>query len=146
MTTIQLSEHIPAAPAAVYDYVTRPARWKEWHPASLGTPGHGDQSLAAGAEFEEDIRSAGFKRHLRWRVLDGQPGRRWEATAVMNDGSRVRLLYEFVAADQGTHFSRTLTYEIKPRLLRAANDWVMWRKVRLESRRALANLARKFAA
>jgi uncharacterized protein YndB with AHSA1/START domain len=145
MTTIQLSEHISASPAAVYDYVTRPAKWKEWHPASLGTPGHGDQSLAAGAQFEEDIRSAGFTRHLRWRVLVGQHAKRWEAAAVMNDGSTVRLLYEFAAAGRGTRFSRTLTYEIKPRLLRIANDWLMWRKVQLESRRALANLARKFA-
>ena len=146
MTTIQLSEHIPAPPATVYDFVTRPARWKEWHPASLGTPGHGDQSLSAGAQFEEDIRSAGFKRHLRWRVEDSQPGKRWEATAVMGDGSKVRLLYEFSDADGGTRFTRTLNYQIRPWLLRAANDWLMWRKVRMESRKALANLASKFAS
>lgn len=146
MTTLQLSQHIPAAPSAVYDYVTRPARWKQWHPASLGAQDHADHSLAAGATFEEDIRSAGFTRHLRWQVKDSQPGKRWEAHAVMTDGSTVQLLYEFATDGAGTRFTRTLNYSIKPRLLRAINDLLMWRKVRRESTKALANLAKKFAA
>lgn len=144
MTTVQLSARLAAPPAQVYDYVTRPARWKEWHPASLGTPGQGDASLAAGAAFEEDIRAAGIRRHLRWQVLDSQPGVRWAARAVMGDGSTVHLLYEFSAAGDGTQFTRTLDYRIKPLLLRLANDWILWRRVRRESGRALANLARRF--
>ena len=140
MTTIQLTQHIPAAPQAVYDYVTRPACWKEWHPASLGTPGHGQQPLSAGAMFEEDIRSAGFKRHLRWKVQDSRPAQRWQATAVMDDGSRVDLLYEFAADDSGT-----LGYELKPWLLRLLNDLLVWRKVRRESLKAMRNLAGKFS-
>jgi uncharacterized protein YndB with AHSA1/START domain len=146
MTTLRLAIHIPAPPAQVYDYVTRPARWKQWHPSSLGADAHADASLPAGATFEEDIRSAGFTRHLRWQVLDSQPARRWEASAVMGDGSTVRLLYEFAADGDGTAFTRTLDYEIRPALLRALNDLVMWRKVRRESGRALANLAARFAA
>jgi len=145
MTTIQLSQHITAAPAAVYDYVTRPARWKQWHPASLGAQTHADASLSQGARFEEDIRSAGFTRHLRWQVLDSQPAKRWEAQALMNDGSSVHLLYEFAADGDGTRFTRTLHYAIKPLLLRWANDLLMWRKVRRESGTAMANLARKFS-
>ncbi len=144
MTTIKLSQHITATPQAVYDYVTRPARWKQWHPASLGAQDHADASLTKGATFEEDIRSAGFTRHLRWNVLDSQPAKRWEAHAVMTDGSSVQLLYEFAADGKGTRFTRTLNYQIKPALLRWANDLVMWRKVRRESIKAMANLAARF--
>src|SRR5882757_9366796 len=47
MTTIQLEQFIHAPTQAVYDYVTRPALWKEWHPASLGAQEHAAESLAA---------------------------------------------------------------------------------------------------
>lgn len=146
MTIVQLTERIPVPPARVYDYVTRPARWKEWHPASLGTPGHGDESLSAGATFEENIRSAGFTRRLHWTVVDSVPPRVWEAHARMADGSAVRLRYELDAEAGGTRFRRTLSYHIRPRLLRLANDLLLWRKVRAESEKALRNLVRRLAA
>lgn len=144
MTQIRLEALVPAAPEALYDYVTRPARWHEWHPASLGAEAHAMESLAAGARFEEDIRSSGFKRHLRWQVLDSRPGRRWEASAVMGDGSTVHLLYEFAAEGPGTRFRRTLNYQVKPLLLRWINDALLWRRVRRESGRALHNLVTRF--
>lgn len=146
MTTIRLERHIAAPPAVLYDYVTRPARWKEWHHSSLRADAHALESLPAGAAFEEDIRSAGFVRHLRWRVLESLPGERWSAQAVMDDGSRVSLLYEFAAQDGGTHFVRTLEYTLRPPLLRLLNDLLMWRRVRGESQRALDRLKQRFAA
>lgn len=144
MTTIRLEREVPAAPAAVYDLVTRPARWKEWHPSSLRADAHAQESLQAGAHFEEDIRSAGFVRHLRWRVLESVPPARWAATARMDDGSEVRLLYELSASPGGTRFVRTLDYTLRPWLLRWLNDLVMWRRVLRESNRALDNLAERF--
>lgn len=144
MTTIRLDTQIAAAPQSVYDYVTRPARWHEWHPASLGAEPHAMESLRAGDKFEEDIRSSGFKRHLRWNVRDSKPGERWEAFAVMGDGSTVHLLYEFSPESGGTRFRRTLNYQIKPPLLRLLNDLIVCRKVRRESGRALANLQAHF--
>ncbi len=144
MTTIRIERHIPAAPAAVYDLVTRPARWKDWHPSSLRADAHAMDSLSAGARFEEDIRSAGFVRHLRWQVLDSQPPRRWAANATMDDGSRVSLRYELSAQAGGTRFVRTLDYTLRPWWLRVLNELLMWRRVRRESRRALDHLARHF--
>jgi|CXWL01.1.fsa_nt_gi hypothetical protein len=141
MTHIRLEATFAVAPHALYDYVTRPARWHEWHPASLGAEEHALESLSAGARFEEDIVSSGFRRRLRWQVVDSRPGARWEAHATMGDGSGVRLLYEFVADGSGTRFTRTLDYEVKPVLLRLLNDLLLWRRVRAESRRAMANLA-----
>ncbi|WP_029922236.1 SRPBCC family protein [Nevskia soli] len=144
MTTIQLEQFILAPTLAVYDYVTRPARWKEWHPASLGAQEHAAESLAAGARFEEDILSAGIKRHLRWTVEEAEPGVRWAASAVMDDGSTVHLLYRFEGRNTGMNFTRTLRYHVKPLHLRIVNALFMWRKVQAESRLALSNLTRHF--
>ena len=145
MTIIQLDQFILASTEAVYDYVTRPARWKEWHPASLGTQQHADESLAAGARFEEDILSAGIKRHLRWTVEQAEPGLRWAANAVMDDGSTVHLLYQFDKRNTGMNFTRTLRYQVKPLHLRMVNALFMWRRVQAESRLALSNLTRHFS-
>lgn len=145
MTVIQLEQFIHASTEAVYDYVTRPALWKEWHPASQGADAHAAESLEAGARFEEDIVSAGRRRHLRWTVEQAEPGRRWAASAVMEDGSTVRLLYEFEARNTGMNFTRTLSYQVKPLHLRIANALFVWRRVQAESRTALSNLTRRFA-
>jgi uncharacterized protein YndB with AHSA1/START domain len=145
MSTIRLERRIDAAPEAVYDLVTRPARWHEWHPSSIRADAHAMDSLTAGARFEEDIRSSGFTRHLRWTVLESEPARRWCAEARMDDGSEVRLLYELQPDGDGTHFVRTLDYRLAPPLLRLLNDLIMWRRVRRESNRALDNLAARFA-
>lgn len=146
MTTIQLDQFILATPQAVYDYVTRPALWKEWHPASLGADPHAAESLGAGARFEEDILSAGIKRHLRWVVEQAEPGKAWSARAVMDDGSTVHLRYRFEPRNTGMNFTRTLDYRVKPLHLRLANGLFMWRRVQAESRKALGNLTRHFAA
>ena len=144
MTTIQLEQFILAPTQAVYDYVTRPARWKEWHPASLGAQQHAAESLGVGARFEEDILSAGVKRHLRWTVEQAEPGQRWAAGAVMEDGSTAHLEYRFEARNTGMNFTFILRYQLKPLHLRLANALFMWRRVQAESRLALGNLTRHF--
>ena len=145
MTTIQLDQFILASTEAVYDYVTRPVRWKEWHPASLGVQQHADESLTAGARFEEDVLSAGIRRHLRWIVEEAVPGVRWAASALMDDGSTVHLLYRFEKRNTGMNFTRTLCYQVKPLHLRLVNAMFMWRRVQAESRLALSNLTRHFS-
>jgi hypothetical protein len=144
MTTIQLEQFIHASPGAVYDYVTRPALWKEWHPASQGADTHAVESLGAGAQFEEDIVSAGRARHLKWGVELAEPGVHWVARAVMEDGSTVHLDYRFQPRNTGMNFVRTLNYHVKPLHLRIANGLFVWRRVQAESRQALGNLTRKF--
>jgi uncharacterized protein YndB with AHSA1/START domain len=146
MTRIQLEQFIHATPQAVYDYVTRPALWKEWHPASQGADNHAAESLGAGAQFEENILSAGMRRHLRWVVERAEPGRQWSARAVMDDGSTVHLQYRFEARNTGMNFVRTLEYQVKPLHLRIGNALFMWRRVQAESRTALGNLTRRFGA
>lgn len=133
-----------ALPADAYDYLTRPACWHEWHHASLGTEPHAREPMRAGDTFREQIRTVGIRKELHWRVLDAQPGRRWEAAATMADGSSAHLTYEFAAIPEGTRFTRTLTYTLKPLSLRLLNGSIGWLKVRLESRQALRRLQARF--
>ncbi|MFP5430621.1 MAG: SRPBCC family protein [Gammaproteobacteria bacterium] len=145
MTVITLSAEIALPPGQVYDYVTRPVRWKEWHPASQAVTEVGDESLVAGRRFEEDVLSAGRQRHLTWLVEESRPGQHWRASAYMADGSTVRLTYEMVAHGSGTRFTRTLEYRLRPALLRWLNDLFLWKRVRAESEKALANLCARLS-
>ena len=144
MTLLCQSIEIAAPPAAVYDYVTRPLRWKEWHHSSLVVQEVTDESLVAGRRFEEDVAAAGRRRHLCWMVEESRPGQRWCASAYMEDGSTVRLTYEFETAGVGTRFTRTLEYVLAPAFLRWMNDLFLWRRVERESLAALANLQARF--
>lgn len=146
MTLLRQSIDIPAPPATVYDYVTRPLRWKEWHPSSLAVQEVGDESLVAGRRFEEDVEAGGRRRHLAWMVEESRGGQRWRASAYMEDGSTVRLTYDFEAAGAGTRFTRTLEYVLAPVLLRWINDAFLWKRVQRESQAALERLREHFAA
>jgi len=133
-----------ATPEVAYDYLTRPARWREWHHSSLGTEAHAAQRMQRGDRFTENIRTVGIRKELHWHVLDAQPAKRWEAAATMSDGSSAHLTYEFTATSEGTCFRRTLAYTVKPLPLRLLNWSVGWLKVRLESRQALRLLQQHF--
>jgi hypothetical protein len=138
--------HTPlaATPEQAYDYLTIPACWHEWHAASLGTVPDTRVSQPRNATFEENIRTAGFRRRLHWRVIDTQRPNFWEAAATMADGSRVRLRYDFAADGSSTRFTRTLDYRVKPLWLRAI-DVVFGRlRIRRESAVALAKLQQRF--
>lgn len=145
MTVLRQSLDISATPAALFDYVTRPLRWKEWHASSLEVRGVQDESLVAGRRFEESVVAAGgLKRELTWLVEESHPGKRWRASAYMADGSTVRLSYEFEAVATGTRFTRTLEYTVAPLLLRWINRLFLQGKVVQESDAALQRLAARF--
>lgn len=147
MTTLCQSVEITASPLTVYDYVTRPLRWKEWHHSSLAVQDVGDESLVAGRRFDEDVQAAGgLRRHLTWMVEESHPGKRWRASAYMADGSTVRLTYEFAESGSGTTFTRTLEYAVAPLLLRWAGRLFLAGKVEKESAAALARLQQHFLA
>ena len=52
---ISQERYIQAPIEAVYDYVTQPDRWHEWHPTSLGADTGTSGSLPAGQRFTETI-------------------------------------------------------------------------------------------
>lgn len=140
--------HVSHTPLATtlqqaYDYLTTPACWHEWHAASLGTVPDTRAPQPQGAIFDENIRTAGFRRRLHWRVVDAQRPHYWEALAAMDDGSRVRLRYDFAADGSGTRFTRTLDYRVQPLWLRAVDVLFGRFRIRRESAVALRKLQQK---
>lgn len=144
MTTHTTHTVLRAPPEVVYDDLTRPARWCEWHHASLGTEAHAEASMRVGDRFREQIKSVGLRKTLHWRVLEADPPRCWIAAATMDDGSTVHLRYEFAPVPEGTRYTRTLSYRLRPWSLRLLNATIGWAKVRIESRQALHCLRRRF--
>lgn len=140
------TSHTPlaATPQDAYDYLTVPACWHEWHAASLGTVPDTRVSQPKDATFDENIRTAGFRRRLHWRVVDARRPDYWEAAATMDDGSRVRLRYDFAASGEGTVFTRTLDYTVRPWWLRVVDAVFGRLRIRRESAVALAKLQRRF--
>ena len=136
---------LAAAPEQAYDYLSTPVRWHEWHAASLGTVPDTPLSLPAGACFEENIRAAGFRRCLRWQVVAAQRPTHWEAVATMDDGSGLRLRYDFAAAGDGMQFTRTLGYTLRPPWLRIVDAVFGRRRIRRETAAAMLALQRRFA-
>src|SRR5262249_3916184 len=70
MTTVVTAAAIERPPAVVFDFVTTPAHWLEWHPSSLGLDGATDHSLQVGEAVTEAFRVAGRKGSVTWRVVE----------------------------------------------------------------------------
>jgi uncharacterized protein YndB with AHSA1/START domain len=112
-TTLTHTVELAAPPAAVYDYVTRPWRWHEWHPASRWASAR-DRPLEVGDTFDEDIElrpipGLRLRRRMTYRVHAAERPRLWEVRGDTADG-RVGIRYEFRPHGGGTRFIRTLSY------------------------------------
>ncbi len=146
MTRIENSLIIRCDPAALYDYVTRPWRWHEWHPTSKSatqSPG----ALQPGDTYSEVIELQPFgrlplriRRELQYAVLTATPHREWAVRATSR-GSVLHIRYRFEPVEQGVRFTRTLSYEIRGVL--ALLSPLLDRQNRRISVRALENLARR---
>lgn len=116
---------IERPPQAVFDYVTQPWRWHEWHPSSLwgNDPGH---ALAVGEHFDERIMvqplaplPPRIRRAVRYRVLASEPPLLWETRGEMANGW-LQIRYQLKMASSGTRFHRQLNFDVSGplRLLR----------------------------
>ncbi len=135
---------IDAPPQAVFDYVSRPDLWHEWHPASTSAE-LPRVPLKVGDEFREIITVkyplVSVQRQTAYRVTISNPATVWE---VQGKSSLFDLTihYDFTRVGQGTLFRRTLTYRVhgglayfEPLLVRP--------KIKSQSAAALANLKRR---
>jgi uncharacterized protein YndB with AHSA1/START domain len=114
-THLQHTIEIARPPRAVYDYVTQPWRWHEWHPSSRAAQAT-TQVLQPGDEFDEQITlrplapwPPALHRHTHYRVLEARPGEHWEVAGRMRDGW-LQLRYDLTPSGTGTRFTRTLRY------------------------------------
>ncbi|CRM76160.1 SRPBCC family protein [Pseudomonas sp. 58 R 3] len=112
---ISQERFIQAPIEVIYDYVTQPDRWHEWHPTSLSADTGTTGSLPAGARFTEIIDLLGVRVPLSYRVQIARcPGEfKTVFTSLAVDGS---IHYFLQPHRGGTLFRRVLTYETELQL------------------------------
>jgi hypothetical protein len=116
-TRITQSVEIACTPRALYDYVTQPWRWHEWHPASRSASAAGD-TLAVGDGFDEIIEiqplaplPLTLRRETHYTVVSADPPSSWQVEGRTRDGW-LRIEYTLQACEAGTRFQRTLSYQV----------------------------------
>lgn len=145
---VYLSNEITIAATAehLFNYVTQPWRWHEWHPSSRSARA-AHSFLATGDEFEEIVEVQPLAplplrmvRHTTYRVTESVPSHTWEVQGKMKDGW-LRIRYDLAPAGDApelTEFHRVLEFEVTgfSRLLRP----FIKRQMEQISRLALENL------
>ncbi|MBJ2290607.1 SRPBCC family protein [Pseudomonas sp. MF5691] len=136
---ISQERYIQAPIETVYDYVTQPDRWHEWHPTSLSADTGTSGSLPVGQRFTEMIDLLGVRVPMSYRVQIAVPPREFKTvfTSLAVDGS---IHYFLQARGSGTLFTRVLSYEtdlqldtLQARMVALSNQAMDQLKQRLES-------------
>lgn len=112
---ISQERFIQAPIEVIYDYVTQPDRWHEWHPTSLSADTGTSGSLPAGTRFTEIIDLLGVRVPMSYRVQIARRPSEFKTvfTSLAVDGS---IHYFLQPHRGGTLFRRVLTYQTELQL------------------------------
>ena len=126
----------------VFDFITTPANWPQWHPASVSVGGNADHSLLPGEQVMENISVAGHHGQVTWLVRERSAPHRWAIDGTGKDGGRATITYTLTPHPDGTTFDRELVYTM-PNALLAVLDWLIIRSLmKADSDGALRRLKR----
>lgn len=143
MTRIYNSIQIRRSIEQVFDFITTPASWPQWHPASVSVGGNADHSLLPGEEVMENISVAGRGGQVTWLVRERSAPHRWIIDGTGKDGGRATITYTLTEQSGGTNFERELVYTM-PNPLLAVLDWLIIRsRMKADSMEALKRLKRR---
>lgn len=133
---------IAAPPERVFAYVTTPANWPRWHPASRAVRGVTERTPQVGESVVETFEIAGRRSDATWTTVEFDPPRRWSGSTAAGGGS-ARLVYILSVHDDGTVWERDLSYR-GPNLLFGIFNVLQVRAVmESDSTTALANVKRQ---
>jgi len=143
MTRICNSIQIRQPIEQVFDFITTPANWPQWHPSSVSVGGNADHSLLPGEEATENISVAGHQGQVTWLVRERKAPHRWIIDGTGKDGGRATITYTLTPHPDGTTFDRELVYTM-PNTLLAVLDWLIIRSLmKANSDEALRRLKRR---
>jgi uncharacterized protein YndB with AHSA1/START domain len=139
MTRIVTTIRIQCPIEAVFDYVTTPANWLAWHPASRSVTGTTDHSLMVGDAVTEEFIAAGRHGSATWRVTRREAPYLW-VIEMVTPGGRATIAYRLKTEADETVFERDLTYATSTLWLTFLDLLVIRRRMERESRVALQRL------
>jgi hypothetical protein len=102
--------------ADVYDYVTTPANWPQWHPSSIRVTGEAAQhSLQIGEQCVEEFLVAGRRGEAGWICRERIPERRWVIEAILARGGSGTITYGRRIAAESARATETLKSVLEAR-------------------------------
>lgn len=136
---IQNTVDIARSSDTVFSFVTTPATWPKWHPATLAVDGATHHTLEVGEQVTEDYRSGGVLNRTRWTVIERDASRRWRIEGRGKFGEEASITYTLVPTPIGTRFERELQYRM-PNRLAAWLEFLIRRRVTEESALVSCNI------
>ena len=132
VSTIRIRRDI----ANVFDFLTTPKNWPEWHPASISVAGSTDHSLMIGEEVTEEFVAAGRRRRTVWRVTAREAPYLWRIESPASEASAT-ITYHLHAEAGTTVFERNMQYRFDRAWLIVLDALFLRRRMERESRKAL---------
>jgi uncharacterized protein YndB with AHSA1/START domain len=142
MTRIVNAVQIDRPPADVFDYVTAPLNWPQWHPSSVSVDVTTARSLRIGEQVREAIVVGGRRDHVLWVVREYDYPHRWVIEGRGERGGTATITYRLSPAGRGTAFERDLLYRVPGVVLRLLDVLFIRGRMRASSRQALEQLKR----
>jgi hypothetical protein len=124
----------------VFEYVTTPGYWPEWHPSSLGVSDSADHSLGIGEQVTEEFLVAGRRGQAIWTVIERVVPTRWVIDGEVNGRKSGIVTYTLGPRDNGTYFEREFVYSMPNFLLGLLDRFVLRRRIEAESKQAVQQL------
>ena len=125
----------------LFDYVTTPALWHTWHPATVEVRDVPNRPLTTGETMLEFITVAGHRDQALWTVEACEAPRYW-AIATDTEKGNAYIEYRLFPTDSGCHFHRSLQFRSKHWPWRALDSTVIRWLLERQSAQALRNLKR----
>jgi uncharacterized protein YndB with AHSA1/START domain len=134
---VEIDIHRPIG--VVFDYITTPANWPVWHPASRVVRGAVDHSLLIGEQVTEEFVAGGRQGNCVWQVAQREAPRLWTITTSAPQ-VRADITYRLTAQGESTLFERELIYTTSGIWLWILDFLLMRWRMNRESRIALERL------
>ena len=139
MHRIVHTTELAAPPGQVFDFVTNPAQWVRWHPATHSVRGVEDRPLQLGETVIEHIKAAHREFDATWKVVACERPVLWQLETATDLGASVLTYRLEPSASGGTRFERTCDFRSHGvwRLLDGnVTKWML----AAQAKKALANL------
>ena len=123
----------------VFDYVTTPALWHTWHPATVEVRDVPQRPLTTGETMLELIAVAGRRDQALWAVEACESPQHWVIATDTGKGS-AHIDYRVIPTTAGCRFLRSLKFRSKRWPWRALDSTLMRWILERQSAQALSNL------